>query len=372
MASISLCMIVRNEEAVLKRCLESVAPAVDEIILVDTGSTDGTKEIAAQFTDKIYDFAWVDDFAAARNASFSKAAGDYILWLDADDVLLPEDLDALLYLKNRLDHDPVDVVMMRYNTGFDSRGNPTFYFERERLVRREAGPVWRGRVHEYMYCPGSRIKVNIAVTHRSVKTVYTTRNLQIYEKMEATGEQFTPRDLFYYGRELYYHHRYDGAIQKLQAFLSAGDGWLPDQLEACKFLSAALQAKGNWSQAFAVLCHGLSLGAPRADLVCGCGDLLLEKEDYPAAVCWYKWALALPNHLHDGFVNTDYNGFLPYLRLCVCYDRMGDHAAAARCNAQAAVYRPDDAAVQQNAAYFSTLRNEASHSPMAESKEQTQ
>ena len=87
MASISLCMIVRDEEAVLGRCLESVAPAVDEIIVVDTGSMDGTKAVAAAYTDLIFDFAWVDDFAAARNVSFAKATGDYILWLDADDVL---------------------------------------------------------------------------------------------------------------------------------------------------------------------------------------------------------------------------------------------------------------------------------------------
>lgn len=64
MASISLCMIVRDEEAVLGRCLESVAPAVDEIIVVDTGSMDGTKAVAAAYTDRIFDFAWVDDFAA--------------------------------------------------------------------------------------------------------------------------------------------------------------------------------------------------------------------------------------------------------------------------------------------------------------------
>lgn len=371
MARFSLCVIVRNEEKVLGRCLESVVAAVDEIIIVDTGSTDETKRIAAQYTDKIFDFAWVDDFAAARNASFAKATGDYILWLDADDVLLPEDLDALLCLKNRLVQNPADVVMMRYNTEFDSRGNPTFFFDRERLVRRAANPVWQGRVHEYIHCPGSRIKVNIAVTHRSAKTVYTTRNLQIYEKMEATGEPFTPRDRFYYGRELYYHGQYDRAIAQLQAFLTPGDGWLPDQLEACKFLSAALQAVGQWNRAFAVLCRGLAMGVPRADLVCGCGDLLLAKEAYSAAVCWYQWALALPNTLHDGFVNTDYFGFLPYLRLCVCYDRMGDHEAAARCNAQAAVYRPDDAAVQQNTAYFAALRDKALRSPTGENKEQT-
>ena len=79
-------MIVKDEESVLKRCLDSISPLVDEIIIADTGSSDATREIAALFTDKIYDFPWIDDFSAARNFSFSKASMDYIMWMDADDV----------------------------------------------------------------------------------------------------------------------------------------------------------------------------------------------------------------------------------------------------------------------------------------------
>ena len=114
-ATISLCMIVRNEEKVLARCLESVRGCVDEIIIVDTGSSDGTKEIAARFTDKIYDFEWIDDFSAARNYSFEQATGDYLLWLDADDVLLPADAEALLRFKAERLAD-CNVVMLRYNS----------------------------------------------------------------------------------------------------------------------------------------------------------------------------------------------------------------------------------------------------------------
>ena len=62
MITISLCMIVKNEEKVLARCLDSIADLMDEIIIVDTGSSDNTKEIAKKYTDKIYDFAWIDDF----------------------------------------------------------------------------------------------------------------------------------------------------------------------------------------------------------------------------------------------------------------------------------------------------------------------
>ena len=99
MPTISLCMIVRDEESVLDRCLSCVKDIADEIIIVDTGSTDKTKEIAALYTDKIYDFKWIDDFSAARNFSFSKASMDYIMWLDADDVIDSENKKKLLNLK---------------------------------------------------------------------------------------------------------------------------------------------------------------------------------------------------------------------------------------------------------------------------------
>ena len=83
----SLCMIVKNEEAVLRECLDSIKELMDEIIIVDTGSTDGTKEIAAEYTPYVYDYQWTDDFAAARNFAFSKATGDYIYSADADEYL---------------------------------------------------------------------------------------------------------------------------------------------------------------------------------------------------------------------------------------------------------------------------------------------
>lgn len=103
MISVSLCMIVKNEEDVLERCLKSVAGLVDEIIIVDTGSTDRTREIATHFTNQIFDFPWQDDFSAARNEAFSHASMDYCMWLDADDVFWEEDQKAFLNLKETLD-----------------------------------------------------------------------------------------------------------------------------------------------------------------------------------------------------------------------------------------------------------------------------
>ena len=89
--TLSLCMIVKDEERTLERCLNSVKSFINEIIIVDTGSKDKTKEIAKAFNAKIYDFKWINDFAAARNFSFRKATSDYILWLDGDDFINSED-----------------------------------------------------------------------------------------------------------------------------------------------------------------------------------------------------------------------------------------------------------------------------------------
>jgi tetratricopeptide (TPR) repeat protein len=100
-ANISLCMIVKNEESNLGKCLLNTNALVDEIIVVDTGSTDRTRDIAKSFGAKVYDFEWTHDFSEARNVSLSKSKGDWILVLDADEVISPRDFDALKKLVGR-------------------------------------------------------------------------------------------------------------------------------------------------------------------------------------------------------------------------------------------------------------------------------
>lgn len=87
---LTLCMIVKNEEATLSRTLDSVKGLVDEMVVLDTGSRDRTREIAREFGARVYDFEWCDDFAVARNECLKHAQGDWILVLDADEVLVPE------------------------------------------------------------------------------------------------------------------------------------------------------------------------------------------------------------------------------------------------------------------------------------------
>ena len=87
MISVSVCMIVKNEEKVLRRCLDSLAGLYEELVIVDTGSTDSTKEIAGRYTDKVYDLVWTGSFSDARNFAFDKCTCDYIYSVDADEIL---------------------------------------------------------------------------------------------------------------------------------------------------------------------------------------------------------------------------------------------------------------------------------------------
>ena len=127
MITLSLCMIVRDEEAVLARCLDSAQGIADEIVLVDTGSRDRTKEVAARYTDRIYDFPWRNDFSAARNYALSLARMDYCFWLDADDVIPEKSREALRNLKSALPPE-TDLVMLRYDMGLGPDGTPSCSF----------------------------------------------------------------------------------------------------------------------------------------------------------------------------------------------------------------------------------------------------
>lgn len=111
MITITLCMIVKNEEKILDRCLSCLRDLVDEIIIVDTGSVDKTRDIAARYTDKIYGFQWVDDFAAARNFAFSKATKEYIYSADADEVLDEANRERFRLLKDSLMPE-IEIVQM--------------------------------------------------------------------------------------------------------------------------------------------------------------------------------------------------------------------------------------------------------------------
>jgi len=154
MPSLSLCMIVKNEEKHLARCLSSVKNVVDEIIVVDTGSTDKTIFIAESFDSKIFHFDWVNDFSAARNFALSKCSGSWILYLDADEELNPNSIDELLSFKS---HASAGVYCTVKSIGTsDVNGSVMRY---TRLFANLPGVEFVGKVHEQVVDSLKRNKI---------------------------------------------------------------------------------------------------------------------------------------------------------------------------------------------------------------------
>ncbi|MCS7460414.1 glycosyltransferase family 2 protein [Paenibacillus doosanensis] len=360
MITVSLCMIVKNEEDVIGRCLSSVASAVDEIIIVDTGSTDRTKEIAGSFVQRIYDFEWIDDFAAARNYAFGLATKDYILWLDADDVIQRDQLAAFVSLKETLDPS-VDSVTMAYHLAFDEFGNVTSSVRRNRLVKRSNNFRWIGAVHEYLEVWGQIYNSDIAVTHSSLRHD-SDRNINIYERRLGAGEQFSPRDLYYYANELLDHSKPEMATRYYEQFLATGKGWIEDNISACGKLADCYHQLGNEQLEFESALRSFRYDRPRPEFCCRLGYHFLNKQEFQTAIFWYNLAtLFEPSEQQMGFRNEACSTWLPHLQLCLCYDRIGEYKLAYLHNERARRYRPKDRSILHNKSYLEgVLKNSES------------
>lgn len=352
MITISLCMIVKNEEDVLDRCLTSVEAAVDEIIIVDTGSTDNTIDIAQRHHAKLYSFKWIDDFAAARNYSFEAASMDYILWLDADDIITPSELRKLLQLKQDF-NDMVDIIVMMYHTAFDAAGRPTFSFPRERLIRRGANLRWEGAVHETIPYVANRYISDIAIEHHKLHNADPKRNLRILEKLKAEGN-LNVRQQYYYARELADHQRYEEALIQYENFLNDPTGWIENKIDACQGLALCHRQLGHKQEILQSLFHSFLYAAPRGEVCCAIGSYFYEQQEWTQAVFWFQLATQLPiPEMTGGFINRDCYGYIPWISLCCCYDKQQDWQHAWLANEQAGMIKPDDTAYLYNRKYLS-------------------
>ena len=180
MVTISLCMIVKDEEKVLARCLDSIKSIMDEIVIVDTGSKDKTKKIAAKYTDKIYDFKWVDDFSEARNFAFSKATMDYIYSCDADEVIDNENRMRFMNLKSVLVPE-VEIVQMHY---VEANGSSVLNAKSEyrpKLYKRLREFTWIEPIHETVRLDPVVFDSDIEILHKPT-SVHSKRDFSIFAK----------------------------------------------------------------------------------------------------------------------------------------------------------------------------------------------
>jgi len=349
-------MIVKNEEAVLARCLNSIKDAVDEIIIVDTGSTDKTKEIAYSYTDKVFDFEWINDFSAARNMAYSKAVCDYQMWLDADDVFPENSLTKLIELKTTLDP-AVDIVTMKYLTHFDKNGNPIHISTRERLTKREKEYVWQDPVHECIPLIGNISNSDIEIHHKKTKHEGNSfRNLNIYKNMEKSGKSFSPRQQYYFARELKDHGLWAEAAHYFEEFLKSEKGWVEDNIATCYNLSICYNQLNEQAKILPVLIKSFKYDAPRAEICSEIGYYYKRIKNYTTALKWFQIAASLEPPDTIGFILQDYWGYIPNIECCVCCYHLGNYERAKIFNERAASFKHTDAIII-NRAFFASYHN---------------
>lgn len=173
MQTLTACIIARNEENTIQDCLESIKDVANEIIVVDTGSTDKTKEIASKYTDKIYDFIWCNDFSAARNEALKYATSDWVLSIDCDERL--SDTKRLLKL---LEYENVDAWLLSQET--QNEGNKSICHT-TRLYRNHKGIKWHNKIHEV---------VDISIINCGYRFGKSTLALKHLEKPKDLTEKY--------------------------------------------------------------------------------------------------------------------------------------------------------------------------------------
>ncbi|MBI5579455.1 MAG: glycosyltransferase [Deltaproteobacteria bacterium] len=319
---LSLCMIVKNEQGHLARCLSSAKPVVDEIIIVDTGSNDRTKEIATAFGARVFDFQWGSDFSTARNFSLSKATGDWILVLDADEVISPADYPILRAIVHNQNPKKVAYALTtrNYTNQIGSRGwtpNDGEYPEEEsargwfpsakvRLFLNHRSIQFENAVHETVESAIEKCGIRVTpcqipihhygrLNHAEVISKGKEYFLLGRKKMEETGGDINAlRELAIQAAEI---GEYDEAINIWKELLERE----PADAVAWMNMGYAYLAQKNFSEALSVSKKALELNAGLKEAalnysncelitgnaknaVCVLEKLLKSEPDYPPAM----------------------------------------------------------------------------------------
>jgi len=341
--SVSLCMIVRDEAANVRQLLGDVAPVVEEIHVVDTGSTDDTVALVRQMADlhpgkiRLHYLEWQDDFAAARAYSFSFATRDWIFWLDGDDRV---DTESLAFFKDHvLDSDAdVDSWSLRYVYSIDVDGTPLEVFERERFVRRSTRPRWRPRIHEKIDTDMARCRFypDLEVIHgQGLKPDAGERNYRILQE-ELSRHPDDPEVLYFWARELW--HRGDvKSVRLFERFIALPGVRPPLEILARFCLGEHYHAGGRHDAALdmAHAIYKLDHTRRRSESYYLWGITEQALSRYRVAIAWLERCLD-DNHdwprrcAIEHYSHRDLRTWLPWRRIAECHARRGQTEEARR------------------------------------------
>lgn len=295
MITISVCMIVKNEEAHLARCLGSLQGLWDELIIVDTGSTDATREIAAEYTSSIYSLQWQDDFAHARNYAFSLAHCGYIYAPDADEVIDAKNHAKFLQLKQALLPE-IEIVQMVYVNQHNFKATENFEKDyRPKLFKRLRTFQWVDPVHETVRLEPLVYDSDIEILHLPSSS-HAGRDLRILHANAQKGIRLSSRLHNMYARELFMAgtpQDFQAAKPFFRASLQDCTRNADEHMEALCVLARASRLEGNATEFLSLCLNGIA-AAPCAELCLEAGDYYREIQDHQNARDWYENAQNTP------------------------------------------------------------------------------
>jgi glycosyltransferase involved in cell wall biosynthesis len=371
-ARVSLTMIVRDEQDNLPACLASAAGLFDEVVVVDTGSTDHTADIARSLGARVSHFAWVDDFAAARNAALDRATGDYAFWLDADDRIEPPHHGKLKALLDGLEPGgPAYVVRCSCDAAPDGGGATVV--DHVRLFPRLQGVRWEYRVHEQILPALRRAGVEVRWSDAVVRHVgyndpalrrkKLERDRAILDR-ELADRPDHPFVLFNLGQvalEMGDPHAAIGFLTRSLARTAPGDS-IAGKLHA--LVARAHQKLGETAEALAACAAGLAADPDDAELLFRKGVLhRLRGEPERARACWER-VLTLRRPERFASLDEGIYGHVTHRNLATLAEEHGDRAAAAGHWAAVLAARPDDPDAGRALGRLGPIR--ATHQPCRE------
>lgn len=333
-ATISLCMIVKNEESCLGTCLDSLKGIVDEMIVVDTGSTDNTVAIAKEKGAKVYNFKWTGDFSDARNYSFSLASCDYIYAADADEELDEENRQRFLKLKEDIGKLDVDIVQMYYSNQLSFR--TVYNYDRElrpKLYKRVRMFRWVDPIHEQVALDPVVCDSDIEIIHRPREN-HAGRDLASFRKAVSDGRKFSRRLFGMYARELFMAGTEDDFLQAKEFFEKAtlDNNRGLDEIKEASCVLAHIAVLENDAEAMLKYSLKDAITEMSSEMCYELGDYYYNKKDLDEAIVWYFNAAYECTSILDVKKSME----LPRLALAKCYRDLGNEEQAADYEREAA------------------------------------
>lgn len=352
MITISLAMVVKNEEKYLEKTLKSVREIVDEIIIVDSGSKDRTKEIAKIYGAKLYEMNFEDDFSKLRNFSFEKANKDFVLWINAGEILKESSVKELKYIKKFATPKEQCFFIKTLLENCDLTESMKYIYQ-GRLIKKQENIKWKGLVYEVLELGDIKGKyLNCEIIKVKKESFLTLKNVERILSRESF-EELSNRELFYYGNLLEKNYRIEDALSIYRKIISSNSKKKEYKVMATLSLASYYLKRKKYNQFKNYLFQSFELGPINSMGQYLMGEYLFEIGNIEGAINFYNLAINTEEEKTLNFyLDSSYKKCFSIVRLCDIYLKKGDYLKLRFYNSMLEKYLKKSPIVKYNKRYI--------------------